>query len=187
MIDRVSLLATALGTKPADGLASPGTSRDDALADVAQRSFRLALDFPIVLVIDACDLLIPGGHDPQLSRGSTTGIVDEPGRPDTNPLEAGSQARRGFVRSRQADHENASAQCGNVVRDVGGAAEAPGLLFEANDGHGRFRRNPVNATDDEMIEHQIADDDDGAAGEAGKEVGRIRHAGGVVAAGRPAA
>ena len=44
MIDRVSLLATALGTKPADGLASPGTSRaDDALADVAQRSFRLAL------------------------------------------------------------------------------------------------------------------------------------------------
>jgi hypothetical protein len=42
MIDRISALATALGTNPTDGAA--GTPRrDDAVVDIAQRSFRVAL------------------------------------------------------------------------------------------------------------------------------------------------
>ena len=42
MIDRISTLANALGTKPTDGAAA--TARhDDALVDIAQRSFRVAL------------------------------------------------------------------------------------------------------------------------------------------------
>ena len=42
MIDRISTLANALGTKPTDGAAATAR-RDDALVDIAQRSFRVAL------------------------------------------------------------------------------------------------------------------------------------------------
>jgi hypothetical protein len=46
----------------------------------------------------------------------------------------------------------------DVVRDVGGAAESELLAVEAHDGHRRFRRNAIDASDDEVIEHHIAGD-----------------------------
>ncbi len=47
----------------------------------------------------------------------------------------------------------------HVVRDVGGPAHSMGFMIETDNGHGRFRRNPVDASDDELVQHHIADDE----------------------------
>ena len=56
---------------------------------------------------------------------------------------------------------DAAAERGDVVRDVGGAAEAVLLLLEADHRDRRFGRNALDAADDEVIEHHVADDQDG--------------------------
>jgi hypothetical protein len=39
-------------------------------------------------------------------------------------------------------------------------------VIESDDRHRRFRRDAFNRADDELIDHQIADDEDGTAREA---------------------
>ena len=58
----------------------------------------------------------------------------------------------------------------DVVRDVGGAAQARVLRLEPDDRHRRFRRDPRHASDDEAIEHDVADDEHGQAGETRDQI-----------------
>ena len=62
-------------------------------------------------------------------------------------------------RRRRADHHRTlPPERGDVVRDVGGAAEAVVFVIELHHRHRRFRRNAIDPADHEMIEHQVADD-----------------------------
>ena len=58
-----------------------------------------------------------------------------------------------------------SAQCPRVARHVAGAAHAKFLMVELHDRNRRFRRNSRHAPEDEVIEHQVAHNGDGHAGE----------------------
>ena len=58
------------------------------------------------------------------------------------------------------------------MRDVARTAEAELLVLEPHDRHWRFRRDALDAADDEVVEHDIADDENGAASEALCEIGR---------------
>ena len=49
------------------------------------------------------------------------------------------------------------------MRHVRRAAQAIALVIELHDGHRRFRRDAIDPADDEMIEHQVADDQDRAS------------------------
>ena len=53
--------------------------------------------------------------------------------------------------------------------DVAGSAQARSFRDEIDDGHGGFRRKAIGAAPDVAVEHQIADDADAAAAEAGGE------------------
>ena len=51
------------------------------------------------------------------------------------------------------------------MRDVGGAAEPELFVFEPHDRNRRFRRDAIDLADHEVVQHHVADDEDGAAGE----------------------
>ena len=60
----------------------------------------------------------------------------------------------------------AAAERGDVVRHVGRAAQAELVAVEPDDRHRRLGRNAIDAADQEVVEHDVADDGDAAAGEA---------------------
>ena len=59
-----------------------------------------------------------------------------------------------------ADERRLAAERRDVVRDVGGAADAIRLVIEGDDRHRRFGRDARHAADDERVEHRVADDED---------------------------
>ena len=65
------------------------------------------------------------------------------------------QVRGRLVVSNHSEELDAAAERGDVVRDVGGAAEAVLLLLEADHRDRRFRRNALDAADDEVIQHHV--------------------------------
>ena len=58
----------------------------------------------------------------------------------------------------------------DVVRHVGGAAEAGVLRLESDDRDRRLRRNPRHPSDDEAIEHDVADHEHGQAGKTPDQI-----------------
>ena len=77
---------------------------------------------------------------------------------------ARAQVRGRLVVADQAEELDAAAERGDVVRDVGGSSQAVLLLLEADHRDRRFGRNALDAADDEVIEHHVADDQDRASG-----------------------
>jgi len=69
------------------------------------------------------------------------------------------------------------------MSDVCRSAEAEALVVELDDRHRRFRRDAIDAADDEVIEHHVADDEDGAARQAGGHIRRRHESGGAGSAG----
>src|SRR5262249_24391521 len=82
------------------------------------------------------------------------------------------------VRADDAGDLDGAAERGDVVRHVGRAAQAEALVIELDDGHGRFGRDALDAPDDEMIEHQIADDEHSPAACAVEQRAQITHCAG---------
>jgi hypothetical protein len=50
-------------------------------------------------------------------------------------------------------------QAQNVVHDVGGASEMDALVRHLHDRYGRLRGDAIDATPDELVEHEITDDE----------------------------
>ena len=51
-------------------------------------------------------------------------------------------------------------QCGQVACDIGGSAGHQAFALKFNDGDGGFGGNAGDAAPDELVEHDIADDED---------------------------
>jgi hypothetical protein len=65
------------------------------------------------------------------------------------------------------------------VGDVGSAAKAVLLVIEAHHWHGSFGGDAIHPANHKVIEHQVADDEHGAAGEPrGKVQALSNHASG---------
>ena len=99
-----------------------------ARRDCASASTIAALDVAahvgVLLVVDARDLLIPLGHDAHLFGRRAPGVLDQAvARNRRLPPAARAAAPAAASAPTIADERRASAERGDVVRDVGGAAE----------------------------------------------------------------
>ncbi len=99
-----------------------------------------------------------------------SGSRDQSGRADSQRLEIGSQPRCIRIGADHADDLRAAAHRDDVVGDVGGAAEPVLLVVERHNRHRRFGRDAVDAPDDEVIEHHVADNEDDAVAKSAQEV-----------------
>ncbi len=141
------------------------------------------MNLAIVFVVDARDLLVAGCHDAEFARRAAMPIVDDAGGTDAELFEIGAEAHGRFVLAHQSDDAYVPAERRDIVRDVGGAAQTVIFVIEPHDRYRGFRRNTIDHADHEVIEHQVADDKDGAAGKARREVRGRRHATGCADAG----
>ena len=80
--------------------------------------------------------------------------------------QVGEESRPLGVVAHQAGDLHGAPERRDVVRHVRRAAEGVALVIELHHRDRRFGRNPLHASDDEMIEHQIPDDEYDPAGEA---------------------
>src|SRR5262249_22824912 len=81
--------------------------------------------------------------------------------------------RRRIVAEHSGEHGPA-AERRDVVRHVGGAAEADVLVLEEDDRDRRLGRDPRHAADDEPVEHDIAGHEHGDIAKPADDVARPR-------------
>ena len=92
---------------------------------------------------------------------STVGRLPSATRPSAairRVAEQRAQPRRRVVSADDADERHLRAERRQVLRDVRGAAQTRVFALESHDGHRCLRRDPRHPSDDEPIEHHVADD-----------------------------
>ena len=77
---------------------------------------------------------------------------------DRKTLKEGEQAFSGAVLTDHAGHIHVRAQRGHIQRHVPGPARHLGFAGDLHHRHGGFRGNPADRPPEEMIQHQVADD-----------------------------
>ena len=91
-------------------------------------------------------------------------------RADRQDGEIAPQPLRFQVVADDADELDTAAERGDVVGHVGGAAEPVFVVIEPDDRYRRFRGDAIDVAEHEVIEHDVADDEHGAAAEARGEI-----------------
>ena len=71
-----------------------------------------------------------------------------------------------FVAADDTRELHAGPKRAHVVSDICGTTDPVGFVIEADDGDRRFGRDSIDASHDEMIQHDVADDQDRRIGEA---------------------
>jgi len=138
---------------------------DDGALDVA-------VGVGIALVVDPRHLLVAlGDHAHFLGRRPPVVFHQTVGL-DSRRAQQLPKARRSGVVPDHRHQARPSTQRDDVVRHVGSAAQPHVLRFEPDDRHRRFRRNSCDASDNEAIEHRVADDEHGKPREAPDQVAR---------------
>ena len=137
-----------------------------------QRLLDAAADLVIVLVVDACDLLVPIGDNADFFRSRPGRILDQSLGADPCGRELPPHRRRGAIRADDPDQGDPRAERREIVRDVRRPAEPHVLRVEAHHRDRRFRRDPRHPADEEPVEHDIAGDKDPHSGEPRHDSGR---------------
>ena len=119
-------------------------------------------------VIDADDLLVTG-DDAGFYGGDAFGIGENALARDVNSVETGDEGAAGFVAAYYAEGFDLRAESGDVGGDVACATEAFGLGDEVDDGDGGFWREARGGAPEIAVEHEVAEDADAFAAEAGDE------------------
>ena len=121
-----------------------------------------------MLAIDAHDLLV-ARDDARLERGRALGVGDYALRRHAQRREAAAKIAGGFIGSRDAEGRDAGAERREICGHVAGASQARSFRHEIDDGHGGFRGKARGAAPDVAVKHEIANDADAAATQAGGE------------------
>ena len=149
----------------------------------------LLSDRTTVLAVDADDLLLGGvdaaGEDARLGRRQVPLRADEAAPVDPR-MQAPDEPPPHVVVSHDADGAGGRPERRDVVGGVAGAAghDLGGVVLE--DQYGRLARHPGDASVDELVGQEIADDEDVPAGEGVDERGETREVGAAVRHGRAA-
>ena len=93
-------------------------------------------------------------------------VGDQIRRVDAPDAAALPQLRRGLVVAHHADQGNRRAERREVHGDVGGPAGTIVVVVVLDDRDRRFGRQSLHATEQEVVQHHVADDDDTASGES---------------------
>ena len=130
----------------------------------------------VAFVVDPRHLLVARRHYSHLPGRAPGGIADDARRADGASRQIRKEPRAVGVVAHDADSLDATAERDDVVRHVGRAAEPPRLVIEADDRHRRLRRDPLDRSDDELIDHQVANHQDRSAGKAVEQAVERREA-----------
>ena len=132
------------------------------------------------LAIDAHDLLA-AGDDAGFEDGGESGALENAGGIDAGGAEQFEQTAGGPIGSDGTGERDAIGELAEVAGDVGGAAGIVGFAGDVDGGDGRFGRNARGLAPDELVQHEVAGNEDTLAGEPrgeGVEASGIRfHAG----------
>ena len=143
-------------------------AREAGLDSANQGLFDGGRERVAVLAIDAHHLLM-ARDDARLERSGALGIGDHAFGRHAQPCEAAAKIARGFIGSGDAERRDAGTERREIRGHVAGSAQARSFRDEIDHGHGGFRRKAVGAAPDVAVEHQIADDADAPATQAGGE------------------
>jgi len=136
------------GLQPAeDGLDIP----DDAVGALGPD--------PVPALPVVSDHLLPVGDDPRLDRRGPLAFLDEPARVDVHLLQPRLQPVPHPVGADDPRNGDVASHGVDVAHHVAGAAHHEVFLRHLDDGDRRLGRDPGDLAPDEMIHHEIADDE----------------------------
>ena len=107
--------------------------------------------------------------DPRLERGGALGVGDYAFARHAERREAAAKIAGGLIGSGDAERRDAGAERREIRGHVAGSSQARSFRDEIDHGHGGFRRKARGATPDVAVKHEIANDADAAAAQAGGE------------------
>ena len=100
-------------------------------------------------------------NKPHFARGRPRSIDDQMRLDQSLGFEFGGERTPGIVVADDADEDATRAQRGDIAGYVARATHHQFALRDAENGRRRFGRNAHDLAIDEIIEHQVADADDG--------------------------
>src|SRR5215211_2151563 len=115
------------------------------------------------------------GNETDLSRRGPQGVADQHALDPALLRKLSLQLAARVVLADQADEDAASAERGDVARDIAGAADIGLAALDRDHGRRRFRGNPRHLAIDEFVEHEVADAKYGLAGNRVREGFEIEH------------
>jgi len=118
-----------------------------------------------LLAIEAHDLLLMG-NDACLQRGLDPAAAHHPGDPRVDFSQQTDQTPTRGVGADDTASRGSPPESTDVVHDIRRASEAEALIGHPHHRHRRLRGNAVHSSPDELIEDQIAHDQDSHAAEA---------------------
>ena len=124
----------------------------------------------ILFVVDARHLLVPLGDDSHFLGRRPAGVLYQPCGVAACARQLLAELRCRGVPPDKPHERCAATERDDVMDHVGGAAQACVLRLELDDGHRRFGRDPRHVSDDEAIQHQVADDEHRQSREARDEI-----------------
>jgi len=121
------------------------------------------------LAIEPHDLLVMR-DDARLLRRRPRARDDDSGRVRAARAQRRDEPVAGGIPPDDAAHCGAAAERRDVAHHVPRAARPRVLIGDLDDGHRRFRRDAPHGAPDELVEHQVADDERADASEPPDEV-----------------
>ena len=94
-----------------------------------------------------------------LSSGGTTGHFDQRGGSDALGLKQPLDFLSGSIVANRRSHLHLRTERNQIFGHVGGSSQTLVPLMNVDNGHGGFRRNPVDLADEVGVEHHVADDE----------------------------
>jgi hypothetical protein len=111
--------------------------------------------------------LLRVSDDAGLDRGRAAAVPDHAAHVDAALAERAEQPDAGFVVPDHADQDRRGTESGQIGRNVARAAQGVTLALDFDHGHRRFVRDPLDASPDVAIEHEIAQHEHAAPREGG--------------------
>src|SRR5262249_21621666 len=116
------------------------------------------------------------GYEPNLARRRTLCIDDKVRLNQGLSRERAYQRPTGVILSHDTEENTARAKRGDVARHVASAAHRELVAFDRENGSRRLGRDARDLAVDEIVEHQIADAEDGLLGNELECILEIEHA-----------
>jgi hypothetical protein len=97
-------------------------------------------------------------------------ILDQTILPDIKRSQLVTDQMRFLVLAHDSYQLDVAAKRARIVRHIRRSPDPMMFVLEPNDRDRRFRRDAIDAADDELVEHDVAEDHEGCAGKASDDL-----------------